>query len=232
MDMQRTEELLERVRPMTGRVLVELTDASGIRMVRGIWFVDKAFKDQKYRIGTTHSVSRHGVMRVGAYLSPHHVKQADGVLIEKGAAKDVSGGVGLKPGTMVSIWENYVLAVVTLERDERSGDMKIMEEMRPMYDRAVLKRVEAGEKTPGGIFIPPSAQEKSDKGIVVAVGPGRLLQDGTLRQLDLQVGDTVLFGKYSGTEIKVSVKQGEKLVDEDRVIVKEDDILAVFPRSE
>jgi chaperonin GroES len=94
--------------------------------------------------------------------------------------------------------------------------------IRPLQDRVILKRVKEEEKTKGGIIIPDTAKEKPVEGEVVAVGNGKVLEDGTLRKLDVKVGDRVLFGKYSGTEVK--------LEGEERLIVREDDILAVLDK--
>ena len=91
---------------------------------------------------------------------------------------------------------------------------------RPLHDRVLVRRVEAEEKTAGGIIIPDSAKEKPAEGEIVAVGNGKVLDNGEVRKLDLAVGDGVLFGKYSGTEIKVD--------GEDLVVMREDDIMAVF----
>ena len=77
--------------------------------------------------------------------------------------------------------------------------------VEPLDDRVVVKRVDAEEMTAGGIVLPDTAQEKPQKGVVVAVGPGRLLDSGERATLDVSAGDTVLFGKYSGTAIKVSL---------------------------
>jgi chaperonin GroES len=94
--------------------------------------------------------------------------------------------------------------------------------IRPLQDRVILKRVKEEEKTKGGIIIPDTAKEKPIEGEVVAVGNGKLLDDGTVKALDVKVGDRVLFGKYSGTEVK--------LEGEERLIVREDDILAVLDK--
>ena len=92
--------------------------------------------------------------------------------------------------------------------------------LRPLHDRVVVKRLEEERKTPGGIVIPDTAAEKPIKGEVVAVGPGKRADDGTVHPVDVKVGDTVLFGKYSGTEVKL---------DEDELLVmREDDVMAVF----
>ncbi|MCA9584425.1 MAG: co-chaperone GroES [Myxococcales bacterium] len=94
--------------------------------------------------------------------------------------------------------------------------------IRPLQDRVILKRVKEEEKTKGGIIIPDTAKEKPIEGEVVAVGNGKVLDDGTVKALDVKVGDRVLFGKYSGTEVK--------LEGEERLIVREDDILAVIEK--
>ncbi|MGB3273199.1 MAG: co-chaperone GroES [Xanthobacteraceae bacterium] len=91
---------------------------------------------------------------------------------------------------------------------------------RPLHDRVVVKRLSAEEKTKGGIIIPDTAQEKPSQGQVVAVGPGGRDEAGKLTPIDLKVGDKVLFGKWSGTEIKLD---GEELL-----IMKESDIMGVL----
>ena len=90
--------------------------------------------------------------------------------------------------------------------------------LRPLDDRIVVKRLEAEEKTAGGIILPDNAKEKPQRGQVVAVGPGKLLDSGNRAAPDVKAGDTVLFGKYSGTEVKVN---GDELL-----IMRENDILA------
>lgn len=92
--------------------------------------------------------------------------------------------------------------------------------IRPLHDRVIIRRMEEERTSPGGIVIPDSATEKPIKGEVIAVGNGKLLENGDLRALDLQAGDKVLFGKYSGTEVKVD---GEELL-----VMKEDDVMAVI----
>ena len=92
--------------------------------------------------------------------------------------------------------------------------------IRPLHDRVIVKRMEEERTSPGGIVIPDSATEKPVKGEVVAVGNGKLLESGELRPLDVKVGDKVLFGKYSGTEVKVD---GQELL-----VMREDDITAVI----
>ena len=91
---------------------------------------------------------------------------------------------------------------------------------RPLHDRVVVRRIEAEEKTSGGIIIPDTAKEKPQEGEVVAVGPGLRTEDGTIAALDVKAGDRILFGKWSGTEIKLD---GEELL-----IMKESDIMGVL----
>ncbi len=91
---------------------------------------------------------------------------------------------------------------------------------RPLHDRVLVKRVEQEEKTAGGIIIPDTAQEKPSEGKVVAVGSGARRDDGTIIALDVKAGDMVLFGKWSGTEVKVD--------GEDLLIMKESDLLGVI----
>ena len=88
----------------------------------------------------------------------------------------------------------------------------------PLDDRVVLQRLEAEEKTQGGIVLPDTAKEKPQKGKVIAAGPGRLLDDGTRAAMEVKVGDTVLFGKYAGTEVTIDRKEF--------VIMKEAELLA------
>ncbi len=92
--------------------------------------------------------------------------------------------------------------------------------IRPLHDRVIIKRVEEETTTAGGIVLPGSAAEKPSQGEVLAVGNGKLLDNGEVRALDVKVGDKVLFGKYSGTEVKVD--------GEDVIVMREDDIMAVL----
>ncbi len=92
--------------------------------------------------------------------------------------------------------------------------------IRPLHDRVIIKRLEQETTSAGGIVIPDSAAEKPQRGEVVAVGNGKLLDNGEVRQLDLKVGDTVLFGKYSGNEVKLD---GDELL-----VMREDEIMAVL----
>jgi chaperonin GroES len=94
---------------------------------------------------------------------------------------------------------------------------------RPLQDRVLIRRLEGEEKTAGGIIIPDTAKEKPMEGEVVAVGPGTRSEDGKLHPLDVKAGDRVLFGKWSGTEVKID---GEELV-----IVKESDVLGIIESS-
>lgn len=92
--------------------------------------------------------------------------------------------------------------------------------LRPLHDRVVVKRVEEETTTPGGIVLPGSAAEKPSQGVVLAVGNGKLLDSGAVRALDVKVGDKVLFGKYSGNEVKVD---GEELI-----VMREEDIMGIL----
>jgi chaperonin GroES len=91
--------------------------------------------------------------------------------------------------------------------------------IKPLQDRIVVKRLESDSKTKGGIIIPDTAKEKPIEGKVVAVGSGKVTKDGKVRPVDVKVGDVVLFGKYSGTEIKID--------GDEHVLIREDDVLAV-----
>jgi chaperonin GroES len=95
-----------------------------------------------------------------------------------------------------------------------------MKNIRPLQDRVIVRRVKEEDKSKGGIIIPDTAKEKPTEGEVLAVGNGKVLENGTVRPLDVKVGDRVLFGKYNGTEVKVD--------GEDRLIIREDDILGVL----
>ncbi|MGB3738785.1 MAG: co-chaperone GroES [Pontixanthobacter sp.] len=91
---------------------------------------------------------------------------------------------------------------------------------RPLHDRVLVRRIEADQKTAGGIIIPDSAQEKPSEGEIVAIGTGSKAEDGTVTPLDVAAGDRVLFGKWSGTEVKID--------GEDLLIMKESDIMGVI----
>ena len=92
--------------------------------------------------------------------------------------------------------------------------------IRPLHDRVIVKRLEEERTSPGGIVIPDSAAEKPVQGKIVAVGKGKILEDGNVRPLDVKVGDKVLFGKYSGTEVRID---GEELL-----VMREEDVMAVI----
>nr|VFJ90982.1 MAG: chaperonin GroES [Candidatus Kentron sp. LFY]VFJ92206.1 MAG: chaperonin GroES [Candidatus Kentron sp. LFY]VFK24441.1 MAG: chaperonin GroES [Candidatus Kentron sp. LFY] len=92
--------------------------------------------------------------------------------------------------------------------------------IRPLHDRVIIKRIEEERTSPGGIVIPDTATEKPIQGKVTAVGKGKILEKGEIRPLDIQIGDKVLFGKYSGTEVKID---GEELL-----VMREEDIMAII----
>ncbi len=94
--------------------------------------------------------------------------------------------------------------------------------IRPLQDRVIVKRVEEEEKTKGGIIIPDTAKEKPMEGKVIAVGKGKVLEDGKIHPLDVKAGDRVLFGKYAGTEVKID--------GEEHLIMREEDILGVIEK--
>jgi chaperonin GroES len=121
-------------------------------------------------------------------------------------------GTSFQDGSQASLGclENH------LSEPKKEFDMKF----KPLYDRLLVKRIEANQKTASGLIIPDSAKEKPHEGEVIAVGQGRRMEDGTLRALVIQAGDRILFGKYSGEEIKIDGVE--------HVIVREDDVLAVF----
>jgi chaperonin GroES len=92
--------------------------------------------------------------------------------------------------------------------------------IRPLQDRLIVERMESDEKTASGLYIPDSAKDKQQTGKVLAVGKGKILEDGTVRAVDVKVCDTVIFGKYSGQEIKIDGKE--------LLIMKEDDVYGVL----
>jgi chaperonin GroES len=103
-------------------------------------------------------------------------------------------------------------------QQERNGTVKI----RPLQDRILVKRIEEEAKTAGGIIIPDTAKEKPQEGKVIAVGNGKLLDDGKVHPLDVKKGDRVLFSKYGGTEVQVD--------GEEHLIIREDDILGIIEK--
>jgi chaperonin GroES len=92
--------------------------------------------------------------------------------------------------------------------------------IRPLHDRVIVKRLEEERTSPGGIVIPDTATEKPIQGKVIAVGKGKILEDGHVRPLDVKVGDKILFGKYSGTEVKMD--------GEEYLVMREEDVMAVI----
>jgi len=100
------------------------------------------------------------------------------------------------------------------------GNRRNIMRFRPLHDRIVVQRITADEKTAGGIIIPDSAKEKPQEGEVIAVGNGKILENGTKVPLDVKVGDTVLFGKWSGTEVKID--------GQDFLIMKESDVMGIM----
>jgi len=94
-----------------------------------------------------------------------------------------------------------------------------MKKIRPLHDRVIVRRLEEERKSAGGIVIPDSAKEKPVQGEVIAVGSGKIMEDGKVRPLDVKAGDKILFGKYSGTEVKIG--------DEELLVMREEDIMGV-----
>ena len=92
-------------------------------------------------------------------------------------------------------------------------------QIRPLHDRIIVKRLQEVEKTAGGLYIPDTAKEKPVEGKVIAVGSGKILEDGSVRKPDVKAGDKILFAKYSGSEVKID--------GEEHLILREDDILAI-----
>jgi chaperonin GroES len=100
--------------------------------------------------------------------------------------------------------------------------METRMKIRPLHDRVIVKRIEEERKTASGIVIPDTAAEKPDQGEIVAVGKGKVGDDGKVRPLDVKVGDKILFGKYSGTEVKVD--------GDDVLVMREEDIMAIIEK--
>ena len=94
--------------------------------------------------------------------------------------------------------------------------------IRPLHDRVIVKRLEEERTSPGGIVIPDTAAEKPVQGKVMAVGKGKILEDGKVRPLDIKAGDTILFSKYAGTEVRIE--------GEDHLILREEDVLGVIEK--
>ncbi len=94
-----------------------------------------------------------------------------------------------------------------------------MKKIRPLHDRVIVRRLEEERKSAGGIVIPDSAKEKPVQGEVIAAGTGKIMEDGKVRPLDVKTGDKILFGKYSGTEVRIG--------DEELLVMREEDIMGV-----
>jgi chaperonin GroES len=92
--------------------------------------------------------------------------------------------------------------------------------IRPLHDRILVQRIEGEAKTKGGIIIPDTAKEKPQEGRVIAVGTGKILEDGTVRPLEVKAGDKILFTKYAGTDVKID--------GEEQIIIREDDVLGII----
>lgn len=121
------------------------------------------------------------------------------------------GPVPARTGHPVRLRVNIVITVCPLEENMS---------FRPLHDRILVRRVESDEKTKGGIIIPDTAKEKPQEGEVIAVGPGARSDAGQIQPLDVKIGDRILFGKWSGTEIKIA--------GEDMLIMKESDVMGIL----
>ncbi len=106
---------------------------------------------------------------------------------------------------------------MTAQSAKKTGEASV--KIRPLHDRVIVRRLEEERKSAGGIVIPDTAKEKPIQGEIVAAGKGKILENGQVRPLDVKVGDKVLFGKYSGTEVKVG--------DEELLVMREEDIMGV-----
>ena len=106
---------------------------------------------------------------------------------------------------------------MTAQSAKKPGEASV--KIRPLHDRVIVRRLEEERRTAGGIVIPDTAKEKPIQGEVIAAGKGKILENGQVRPLDVKVGDKVLFGKYSGTEVKVG--------DEELLVMREEDIMGV-----
>lgn len=141
---------------------------------------------------------------------------------------------GYRPGTAIfpgevacvaSLWNDgsraFLLGIVGSLKRNCGGEIQMGKSLRlrPLQDRLIVERIEESEKTSSGLYIPDTAKEKPQRGKVMAVGKGKVRDDGTVQPLDLGAGDTILFGKYSGTEVKVDGTE--------YLIMREDDVLCV-----
>jgi len=95
--------------------------------------------------------------------------------------------------------------------------------LRPLHDRVLIRRIEEQETVKGGIIIPDTAKEKSQEGEVIASGPGKILENGSVQPLEVKKGDRILFGKYSGTEVRIA--------DQDYLILREDEIIGILAET-
>jgi chaperonin GroES len=130
-------------------------------------------------------------------------------------ARTLTGGAFSLDQPSLALAERECQQRFNVQSHQKGERMKF----RPLHDRVLVRRVEAEEKTAGGIIIPDSAQEKPQEGEVIAVGSGARADDGTITPLDVKAGDKILFGKWSGTEVKID--------GEDLLIMKESDILGI-----
>jgi len=113
--------------------------------------------------------------------------------------------------------------VMSTKREKKRSIFGMAVNIKPLHDRVIVRRIEEGEQVRGGIIIPDTAKEKPQEGEVVAVGDGKYREDGTRQTLDVKAGDRVLFGKYSGSEIKLD--------NEELLIMREDEILGIIQRA-
>lgn len=117
----------------------------------------------------------------------------------------------------------YVFNIAKLRLDIKNVKQEITDmslNIRPLHDRVIVKRLEEDRVSAGGIVIPDTATEKPIRGEVLSVGKGKILENGEIRPLDVKAGDKILFGKYSGTEVKVN--------SQELLVMREDDIMAIF----
>jgi chaperonin GroES len=124
------------------------------------------------------------------------------------------------PQCSIANWQRWLPACESDEISSCSSGRMLSMTFRPLHDRVLVRRIEAAEKSAGGIIIPDTAKEKPQEGEIVSVGTGVRAEDGTITPLDLKAGDKILFGKWSGSEIKVD--------GEDLIIMKEGDVLGVI----
>jgi chaperonin GroES len=134
--------------------------------------------------------------------------------------KYVAGAALTPPDTATICAGSLALAIAECQRSHSSSKKEAHMKFRPLHDRVLVRRIEAEAKTAGGIIIPDTAKEKPQEGEVISVGSGTLNDKGELRALDVKAGDRILFGKWSGTEVKLN---GEELL-----IMKESDIMGIL----